>query len=199
MKLIIVRHGESVANVRGILAGRLDTSLSELGIQQAKLLASRLRDEKVDRIYSSNLIRARQTTAEIAGIIGADVFYDVRLRERCFGVFEGLNTDDFLADARQSGIAYHEYRPNGGESLIDLKARTDKFLTDLKLLDSEDKTYIISAHHSVNKMLMFSLLGYEWSGWMTIKQKNACVNVLKTGGDGSVKSEIINCCQHLDR
>jgi broad specificity phosphatase PhoE len=65
MKLIIVRHGESEANKKGIHQRRKDewsdTSLSKDGIFQAKQVAERLKDEKIDGIYASDLKRAKET------------------------------------------------------------------------------------------------------------------------------------------
>ena len=61
-KIIIVRHGQSTSNVLGHTTGWHDAELSELGMQQAELLAQALKDEKIDFIISSDLKRAKQTT-----------------------------------------------------------------------------------------------------------------------------------------
>lgn len=66
MKLIITRHGETEENKSGIFQGHLPGKLSPLGIEQAKKLALRLKDENIDFIYSSDLIRSSDTAKEIA-------------------------------------------------------------------------------------------------------------------------------------
>ena len=65
MKLIIARHGETEENKKGILQGHLPGKLTELGIEQSKKLALRLKNEKIDAIYSSDLARASNTAKEI--------------------------------------------------------------------------------------------------------------------------------------
>ena len=66
MKLIITRHGETEENKAGIIQGHLPGHLSEAGIEQAKKVAFRLKDEKINFIYSSDLDRAADTAKEIA-------------------------------------------------------------------------------------------------------------------------------------
>ncbi len=66
MKLIITRHGETEENRTGIVQGHLPGQLSESGIEQAQKLALRLKGEKIDVIYSSDLDRASDTAKEIA-------------------------------------------------------------------------------------------------------------------------------------
>ena len=61
MKLIIVRHGETVGNATEIIEGHLPGKLSQKGIEQAKKLASRLKDEPIDHIFCSDLTRAIET------------------------------------------------------------------------------------------------------------------------------------------
>ena len=65
MILTLVRHGETIENKEKIIMGQLDGTLSELGIQQAKKLAERLKDERFDYIFSSDLARAANTAKEI--------------------------------------------------------------------------------------------------------------------------------------
>ena len=64
MRLILVRHGETNENKNKVVQGFLNTTLSKIGIQQAKKVANRLKDEKIDFAYSSDLDRAKQTAKE---------------------------------------------------------------------------------------------------------------------------------------
>jgi len=66
MKLIFVRHGQTVANVEETHQGQSDGELTELGWEQAKKVAVKLKDAKIDYIYSSDLGRAANTAKEIA-------------------------------------------------------------------------------------------------------------------------------------
>jgi broad specificity phosphatase PhoE len=65
MRLIIIRHGETNDNANGICQGQNDSPLSENGIAQAKSLALRFKDRKIDAVYSSDLQRAANTALEI--------------------------------------------------------------------------------------------------------------------------------------
>lgn len=66
MRLIITRHGETEENTAGIIQGHLPGKLSDRGIAQAKKVALRLKNEKIDAIYSSDLARTSDTAKEIA-------------------------------------------------------------------------------------------------------------------------------------
>lgn len=86
----IIRHGETEWNRLGRWQGQKDTDLSELGRRQAEATAQRMRSIPLDAIYSSDLRRASQTAAAAAGYHGLAVTCDRRLRERGFGILEGL-------------------------------------------------------------------------------------------------------------
>lgn len=89
-RLVVVRHGETAWNVASRIQGHADSPLTEAGLAQARAIASRLATERFDALVSSDLGRARQTAAAIAERTGLAVVADARLRERSFGVGEGL-------------------------------------------------------------------------------------------------------------
>lgn len=92
--ILLIRHGETAWNAVRRIQGHLDIPLNEAGIKQADALGRALTTEKLDAIFSSDLQRASQTAAAIAQYQHQDFTQDPRLRERCFGGFEGvLNSD----------------------------------------------------------------------------------------------------------
>src|SRR5215217_4614172 len=93
-QLIIVRHGQTEWNIRGIRQGFLDSPLTTKGLAQAKALGQRLGREKFTALYSSDLGRALQTAQEIANVTGHEIVTDARLRERHLGIFQGLNGEE---------------------------------------------------------------------------------------------------------
>ena len=97
-ELILVRHGETEWNREHRMQGHRDSPLSETGWAQARRLGGRLKDETFGALYSSDLGRARNTAQSVADATGHEIIVDARLRERHFGVFEGLTTgnDDFI-------------------------------------------------------------------------------------------------------
>ena len=101
MRLIITRHGETEENQAGILQGHLPGKLSVLGIEQARKVALRLKDEKIDLIFSSDLARASDTAKEIAKFHpNVPVKFVKDLRERNYGEFQGKKESTFDSDGK---------------------------------------------------------------------------------------------------
>ena len=90
--LIFVRHGETDWNAQHRWQGHSDTALNDVGREQARRLAERAR--AVDALYSSDLARARETAEIIAERLGLEMRLDPRLRERGFGSWEGMTTEE---------------------------------------------------------------------------------------------------------
>jgi len=84
----MVRHGETAWNAEGRVQGQTDVPLNELGHAQARAVAAVLAGERFDAVYSSDLLRVRQTAEPTAGRLDLPVSYDPRLRERHYGMFE---------------------------------------------------------------------------------------------------------------
>ena len=93
MKLIITRHGETLENVHNICQGHIHGSLTHKGIEQAKKLGERLKNEHIDVIYSSDLRRSFDTTKEIAKFHpNTPLITTERLRERFMGKMQGKSS-----------------------------------------------------------------------------------------------------------
>lgn len=93
-RLLLIRHGETEWNRLGRWQGQTDVPLNEAGRRQAASLASRLQDERLEAIYSSDLRRARETASALAKATGAPLVEDARLREIHLGAWEGLLFDE---------------------------------------------------------------------------------------------------------
>lgn len=130
MKLFIVRHGQTDANVNGIVQGWLDTELNETGITQAVQAARNFKSE-IDVIYSSDLKRAVRTAAEFRNNRqNIPYFEDVRLRERYFGDATGTSRDEH--DWEQFWSIDDETNIPNAETLNDFTARVKNFLDELR-------------------------------------------------------------------
>ena len=90
--LLLVRHGETDWNAVGRLQGHTDRPLSDYGRRQARRLAEELADEKLEAIYSSDLVRARETAEIVGERLGLEVVLDPDLREKDWGTWEGLTS-----------------------------------------------------------------------------------------------------------
>lgn len=95
----IVRHGQTLWNVEGIIQGHMDSPLTPLGEQQARQLAADLAHVHFDAIFSSDLERARRTAEIIAQGRGVEVQTTVLLRERKFGHYEGRERESLFDNA----------------------------------------------------------------------------------------------------
>jgi 2,3-bisphosphoglycerate-dependent phosphoglycerate mutase len=90
-ELLLVRHGETDWNAVGRLQGHTDRPLTEFGRRQARQLAAELEDEGLEAIYSSDLVRARETAEIVSTRLGLTVVLDPDLREKDWGTWEGLS------------------------------------------------------------------------------------------------------------
>jgi broad specificity phosphatase PhoE len=97
MRLLLIRHGESIANAEGRLQGHLDVLLSDRGRRQADCLGEKLAPLGVEALYSSPLRRAAETAEIIGARLGLPVQEREPLMERNVGVLEGLTRDEIIA------------------------------------------------------------------------------------------------------
>lgn len=95
MGILLTRHGQTEWNVLGKVQGRADIELNEKGIKQAQETGEVLKNEKIDLIICSPLIRAKQTAKIINENKNIPIIYDEDIIERDFGEFEGINKSDF--------------------------------------------------------------------------------------------------------
>jgi probable phosphoglycerate mutase len=139
--LILVRHGRTAANAAGLLQGRLDNPLDEVGHAQAAAIAAAL--GPVDQVITSPLQRAHST----ARAIGGDVVVDERWVELDYGLFDGKEQGDLAADVWDHWRADPEYAPPGGESLAELDRRVSLALEELAL-DARHRDVVVVSHVS---------------------------------------------------
>jgi 2,3-bisphosphoglycerate-dependent phosphoglycerate mutase len=126
-RIVAIRHGQTAWNVDARIQGQLDIGLDDTGRWQAARLAEALADERLDAVYSSDLGRARETALALAAATGLGLCSDARLRERGFGVFEGLTFPEieqrFAPLARRWRARDIDFGPEGGETLAAFVAR----------------------------------------------------------------------------
>ncbi len=87
---ILIRHGETEWNREGRIQGHLDSPLTPTGIEQAKACAHRLKAEAIDHMIASDLPRVKHTALILAASVVAPIEFDTALRERCYGIGEGM-------------------------------------------------------------------------------------------------------------
>jgi len=160
--LLLVRHGETDWNRDGRWQGHSDTPLNEAGREQARRLAAEVRE--VDVVYSSDLVRARETAEIIASELGLDVQTDARLRERGFGAWEGRTSAEIeteFSDQHARWLAGEAPGAADAEPFGDFGARVQAFVADV--LDRHpDETVLVVAHGGSGRVVAALAQGLDY-------------------------------------
>jgi broad specificity phosphatase PhoE len=120
---MVVRHGRTGHNASGLLLGRLDPALDELGERQATAVAATLAATGVDRVVASPLQRARQTAEAIAAAAGVPVEIDDRWIEIDYGALDGTPLSEVPTELWGTWRDDPSFAPEGGESLASVADR----------------------------------------------------------------------------
>lgn len=178
-EILLLRHGETLWNIEGRIQGHGDSPLSAEGLAQAQALARRLAGERPDRLYSSDLGRARQTMEPIARATGLAPRIDPALRERCYGVFEGKTWPEIERNFPQEYAAHLAgdpgVKPVGGESMLEFRDRAVSALKRIAESLRGDKVVIV-AHGGVLGMLYRHIMGIPLHAPRHYAMPNASIN-----------------------
>lgn len=149
-KLYFTRHGETVWNVENKICGMTDSPLTERGRAQARALGQKVKagGYTIDEILYSPLSRAADTALAIAEATGIPARPEPRLREQCFGRYEGTPRDG--AEFKVSKTLFAD-RYSGGESMLQLAQRIYDLLDELRA--DESKTYLLVAHNGIARVV----------------------------------------------
>jgi len=157
-----VRHGETDWNVAHRLQGASDIPLNDNGRAQARAAAPVLAGlAPVKRIVASDLSRAQETARIIAEAMGAEVATDARLRERSYGVWEGLPEDVRQADHADEHARWEKGLEPRIEGYEDNATVLDRALAAIADIAAEDGTYVCVSHGSTTRVAIGALLGLE--------------------------------------
>jgi 2,3-bisphosphoglycerate-dependent phosphoglycerate mutase len=155
MEILLIRHGESEADILRVHEGRADFSLTELGNKQAHAMAKRVSaDFPPEVIWSSTLKRAKETVSYLSKEIGCNVNYENDLMEHNNGVFAGLSFEE--ADKLQLPNYLHE-RVQDGESFIEFRMRIEMVFSKI-IASSTQKRIAIVTHGGVISNILNTFL-----------------------------------------
>ncbi len=164
MYLAVVRHGETIRNIVGLVQGDTESMLSEKGKEQAMETKKKLENQTFDMVFSSPLSRAYQT-AEIITEGKLPIIIDERLNERDYGDFEGHTREEF--DYVDYWNFDYNLKENHGESVQHLCMRIDDFLKEIKE-KYQDKKVLVVTHSGVARAIYYVLNGIPDDGDMSI-------------------------------
>ncbi len=149
-KVYFVRHGESEWNVADRICGATDSPLTAKGHEQAVQTGKAIVEQGIqaDEILYSPLSRAADTARHIAEATGLPLRMEPRLKEQCFGKWEGTSPRNAPAfqEAKKNFADSYE----GGESMFRLAQRIYNLLDELK---KDEKTYILVAHNGIARVV----------------------------------------------
>jgi 2,3-bisphosphoglycerate-dependent phosphoglycerate mutase len=153
IRFLVVRHGETTWNADGRIQGQLDAPLNARGREQAQALGRALADEKIDELWSSDLVRAMDTAKAMRVAARLGIKEDTRLRERHFGILQGLLYADAEAQYPERLAGYHKSAPDedfvSGESLTDFYRRASGFFVSLAEATPPNRTIAVATHGGV--------------------------------------------------
>jgi probable phosphoglycerate mutase len=181
-RIIAVRHGETSWNVDARIQGQLDIHLNDTGRWQARRVGDALSGEDLSAVYSSDLHRAHETARAIADAAGIQVVAHPGLRERRFGMFEGKTFDEIHQTwpdhAHNWKKRIPEWEPpEGGESLLQLRERVTRTITDLAARHRGEQIAVV-AHGGVLDTLYRVATGQEVNSPRTWQLPNGAINRL---------------------
>jgi broad specificity phosphatase PhoE len=199
----LVRHGQSAGNAEGRFGGHGPTPLSELGREQAKITAQMLARERIDAVYTSDLLRAVQTAQPLAELLDLPIVQTPAFRERHVGVLEGLTFDEskesFPKDYYALVNRNIHHVITKGESYRHLLRRATGELRDILRIHQGEKIVVYS-HTGAICFLTLHLLGAinkytKNTPWLVTS--NCGVNRFEIRGRNNVRVLAINDTRHL--
>jgi probable phosphoglycerate mutase len=174
-RLVMLRHGQTDFNADSRMQGQLDSALTDLGRAQAVAAAEVLGKLQPLLIVSSDLHRAYDTAIKLGERTGLRVRADQRLRETHLGDWQGLTHSEVDRQAPGARLAWRDdatWAPHGGESRVDVAARSVPLVADLLSGEPEwggagepDRPVVLVAHGGLIAALAAALLKLPVDNW----------------------------------
>lgn len=202
-ELLLIRHGQSLANLSKYFAGALDVPLTELGHRQAQATADYICSTyRVDAVYASDLSRAFDTGKAVADRLGLFLHADASLREIFAGQWEGVRFDKLMEDYPETYAVWRtdigNAHPDGGESVAQLQQRIVNALRRI-CAGNDGKTLVIATHATPIRVLQCHCEGKSlcemgsipWVSNASVthaRYENGVFSLLEIGHDGHLGS-----------
>ena len=216
IRLVLVRHGLSSFNAKGLIQGRTDDSLlTEEGYKQALKAGKALSKISFNKIYSSPLVRAAETAKTIKKSFHEeqDIIFDNNLLEVDLSEWSGLNIDEI----KNKFPEIYPIWKNDPENLIlkkgdgktykpiqELFDQATNFIEDIlkNYLDKDDINILVVGHNAILRCLILLLIGKPTQGFRKIRLENASfsiLNITKIYNSFKTQIECLNQTSHLNK
>ncbi len=175
-QLILLRHGETSWNAGRRLQGHRDIELSDIGVAQVAAAAASVAAMEPDVVISSDLRRTMATARPIAELLRIPLRADPRLRETRMGRWEGLTRDEVIARWPEEWSQWRttgaEFAPPGGESRVQVAARSSALVDELDAEETE--CALLVTHGGLIVGLTGYLLGWPQREWSRLEGIGNC-------------------------
>ena len=201
--VFLARHGATLNNLAvpiRLQGNSINGPLAPVGVEQATALGEALRAVRVDAIYSSTMLRARQTAEIVAAPQGLTPLAVAGLHEISVGQWEGLSWVEIQARYPTEFQAFFENPAEvpylGGECYIDVLVRARPAFNELVAKHS-GQTIVIVTHNVVNRVLVADCLGLSLDRAKFLHQSNCCFNEIRCRPGGITDVYSVNNDRHV--
>ncbi len=216
VRLVLVRHGLSSFNEKGLVQGRTDDSyLTDKGYEQAFKSGEALSGINFDRVYSSPLVRAAETAKAIQKKLKGkhDIIYDQNLLEVNLSSWSGLTINEIKKKYPENYLIWKNDPENlkldnndnlTYEPIKELYDQANEFIDNILKIYSEtdEANILIIGHNAILRCLILSLIGRPKKGFRKIKLDNASLsilNIIKKRNSYKTQLECLNQTSHLNK
>ncbi|HUP64459.1 MAG TPA: histidine phosphatase family protein [Thermoanaerobaculia bacterium] len=186
-RLMLVRHGETVDNLRGIAQGWGDSDLSEKGRAQVDRVAARIATLEPTLLFCSTLPRAVSTAEAIGRAVRLEPQKLEDLREMNCGDWEGvpfLEVRSVQPDAYRKWVDDPRSPCPGGESWHDVRVRMEQALEQIRAcIDGSPQNVVVVSHGTAIRVFATALLGVSIEVARSLAQDNAALNLFEWRND----------------
>ena len=216
IRLVLVRHGLSSFNEKGLIQGRTDDSyLTDKGYEQAFKSGEVLSGINFDQIYSSPLVRAAETAKTIQKNLKGEnnIIYDKNLLEVDLGQWSGLTINQIKNKYPENYLLWKNDPENlklenihnlTYHPIQELYKQANEFIRNILniYLEKDEANILVIGHNAILRCLILLLIGKPKKGFRKIKLDNASfsiLNILKQSNSYKTQVECLNQTSHLDK
>lgn len=194
-KVYLMRHGEVANHGEKRYNGHIDVDITENGVQQMYRLAGLLEGKNIVAIYSSDLLRSAKGAEIISRRIGKSYTPLRELRERSLGAWEGLTAEEINMRFPDEYLLWRadllNYRPPGGECLLDVRNRILPVFRNL-VLSHPGQDIAMLLHGGVNRVILADALGLDVRNLFRVDQAYGALNVIDYFDDDMAVVRLLN-------
>jgi alpha-ribazole phosphatase len=194
-RVYLMRHGEVANGGEKRYNGHIDVDITGNGVQQMHRLAGLLEGKNIAAVYSSDLIRSAKGADIISRRVGTSYTPLRALRERSVGAWEGLTAEEIRTRFPEEYPRWRadllNYRPPGGECLLDVRNRILPVYRKLVSSHPEQEIALL-LHGGVNRVILADALGLDMLNLFRVDQDYGALNIIDYFNDGMAVVRLMN-------